>query len=348
VGHSSSSNSSTLVTGGTGFLGRHLVERLLAAGRSVTVLGRTPTPDLERRGVRFISASLADPAHHAAIAAACAGIETVFHVAAKVGVWGHYDDFFRTNVLGTRALLDGARTHGVRQFVYTSSPSVVYNGRALANADESLPLTTACPSPYPLTKAIAEREVLAANSATLRTVALRPHLIWGVGDPHLVPRVLARARAGRLRIVGDGLNQVDMVHVENATDAHLLAEQALATCNLLGYKMDPAGRAYFITNGEPVRLWDWINALLTALGEPPVTRRLSLRTASTLGAVCESLWRTLPLRGEPPMTRFIAAELAKDHWFDLSAARRDLGYSPRITMAAGTAALVASLHTAKP
>jgi nucleoside-diphosphate-sugar epimerase len=159
---------------------------------------------------------------------------------------------------------------------------------------------------------------------------------------------MARARAGRLRIVGDGLNQVDMVHVENATDAHLLAEQALATCNLLGYKTDPAGRAYFITNGEPVRLWDWINALLTALGEPPVTRRVSLRTASALGAVCESLWHALPLRGEPPMTRFIAAELAKDHWFNLSAARRDLGYSPRITMAAGTAALVASLHTAKP
>lgn len=344
MGHSSSTNSSTLVTGGTGFLGRHLVERLLAAGRSVTVLGRTPAPDLEQRGVRFISASLADPAHHAAIAAACAGIETVFHVAAKVGVWGHYDDFFRTNVLGTRALLDGARTHGVRQFVYTSSPSVVYNGRALANADESLPLTTACPSPYPLTKAIAEREVLAANSATLRTVALRPHLIWGVGDPHLVPRVLARARAGRLRIVGDGQNQVDMVHVENATDAHLLAETALTRCHPIGDTYRVAGRAYFITNGEPVRLWDWINALLTALGEPPVTRRLSLRTASTLGAVCESLWRALPLRGEPPMTRFIAAELAKDHWFDLSAARRDLGYSPRVTMAAGTAALVASLR----
>ena len=363
VGHSTTSTTSALVTGGTGFLGRHLVERLLAAGRPVTVLGRTPAPDLEKRGVRFISASLADPAHHAAIAAACTGIETVFHVAAKVGVWGPYDDFFRTNVLGTRALLDGARAHGVRQFVYTSSPSVVYNGRALANADESLPLTTACSSPYPLTKAIAEREVLASNSATLRTVALRPHLIWGVGDPHLVPRVLARARAGRLRIVGDGLNQVDMVHVENATDAHLLAETTLTQCHpigdtfsratqnqchLLGDTFRVAGRAYFITNGEPVRLWDWINALLTALGEPPVTRRLSLRTASTLGAVCESLWRALPLRGEPPMTRFTAAELAKDHWFDLSAARRDLGYSPRITMAAGTAALVASLRAATP
>lgn len=329
--------SPVLVTGGTGFLGRRLVERLLAAGRPVTVLGRTPAPDLEARGVRFVRASLDDAA---AVRAACAGIGTVFHVAAKVGVWGRPDDFFRSNVLGTRALLDGCRAHGVARFVHTSTPSVVYNGRALAGVDEALPLTTACPSPYPLTKAIAEREVLGANSPALRTVALRPHLIWGVGDPHLVPRVLARARAGRLRLVGDGRNRVDMVHVENAVDAHLLAERALAG--------PAAGRAYFITNGEPVVLWDWINDLLAALGEPRITRRLSLGGARAVGVVCEAAWRLLPLRGEPPMTRFVAAELAKDHWFDLTAARRDLGYAPRISMAAGTAELVAQLRRAAP
>ena len=377
-------NSYTLVTGGTGFLGRRLVERLLAQGRRVAVLGRTPAPDLEARGVRFIRASLDDPA---AVTAACENIDTIFHVAAKVGVWGRYDDFFRINVLGTRALLDGARRHSVRNFVHTSTPSVVYNGRDLANADESLPLTTTCPSPYPLTKAIAEREVLAANSEKLRTVALRPHLIWGVGDPHLVPRILERARAGRLRIVGQGTNRVDMVHVENAVDAHLLAEAALKKCHVLrdtsqnsplktssenchvisdtpdtalnppsafrpslftphSSSASAGGRAYFITNGEPVVLWDWINQLLTALGEKPVTRHLSLSAASCIGAVCEKLWRVLPLRGEPPMTRFIAAELAKDHWFDLTAARRDLGYTPRISMAAGTAELVAHLKNA--
>src|SRR5690606_34078805 len=158
-----------------------------------------------------------------AVAAACAGIETVFHIAAKVGVWGRPEDFFRTNVLGTRALLEGCKRHGVQRFIHTSTPSVVYHGGDLRGADESLPLTTDCPSPYPLSKAVAEREVLAANSAGLRTIALRPHLIWGIGDPHLVPRVLARAKAGRLRIVGDGLNRVDMVHVDNAVDAHLLA-----------------------------------------------------------------------------------------------------------------------------
>jgi 2-alkyl-3-oxoalkanoate reductase len=365
IGHSAAEGGgSALVTGGTGFLGRHIVEKLLAAGRPVSVLARTPAPDLEARGVRFIRASLDDAE---AVRAACRGIDTIFHVAAKVGVWGRYDDFFRANVLGTRALLAGAREHGVTCFVHTSTPSVVYNGRALANADESLPLTTSCPSPYPLTKAIAEREVLAANSATLRTVALRPHLIWGVGDPHLVPRILARARSGRLRIIGSGDNRIDMVHVQNAADAHLLAESALKKCHLLGdtssvFRSEapnpkchpkgdtsaPAGRAYFITNGEPVVLWDWVNALLTALGEPPVTRHVSLRTASAIGAVCEAAWRVLPLAGEPPMTRFIAAELAKDHWFSLDAARRDLGYVPRITMAAGTAELVQHLRETPP
>jgi 2-alkyl-3-oxoalkanoate reductase len=344
-------NRHTLVTGGTGFLGRRLVERLLAEGRAVAVLGRTPAPDLEARGVRFVRASLDDAG---AIAAACENVETIFHVAAKVGVWGRYEDFYRINVLGTRALLDGARAHGVENFVHTSTPSVVYNGQALTGADESLPLTTNCPSPYPLTKAVAERDVLAANSPALRTVALRPHLIWGAGDPHLVPRVLARARAGRLRIVGQGTNRVDMVHVENAVDAHLLAEAALkkrllvrdsaAGAKLLSGPGIAAGRAYFITNDEPVVLWDWINKLLTALGEPPVTKRISLRAALAIGMICETLWRSLPLTGEPPMTRFIAAELAKDHWFDLRAARRDLAYTPRVSMAQGTAELVAHLR----
>ncbi len=338
---------STLVTGGTGFLGRRLVERLLAEGRHVTVLGRTPSAELEARGVRFIRASLDEPD---AVRAACSGIETVFHVAAKVGVWGRYDDFFRTNVAGTRALLDGCRAHGVSRLIYTSTPSVVYNGRDLAGADESLSLTTDCPSPYPLTKAIAEREVLAANSPKFRTVALRPHLIWGVGDPHLVPRVLARARAGRLRIIGEGKNRVDMVHVENAVDAHLLAESALKAFHVLRETppgTDPAGRAFFITNGEPVVLWEWINQLLRALGEPPVTKKISLGAATAAGAVCEAMWSVLPLRAEPPLTRFVAAELAKDHWFDISAARRDLGYAPRISMALGTAELVAHLKELK-
>ena len=169
-------------------------------------------------------------------------------------------------------------------------------------------------------------------------------MIWGVGDPHLVPRILARARAGKLRIVGAGRNLVDMVHVENATDAQVLAERALGAP---GTAPGPAaGKAYFITNGEPVNLWDWVNDLLRALGEPPVTKCVSLGAARAAGAVCEALWRVLPLKGEPP-TRFVAAELAKDHWFSIEAARRDLGYSPRVSMKAGTAELVTALRSGR-
>lgn len=372
---------SALVTGGTGFLGRHLVDRLLADGRMVTVLARRPAPDLSARGAQVIAADLAD---EDAVRSACRGIGTVFHVGARVGVWGSYRDFFRVNVLGTRAVLAGCRTHGVRRLVYTSTPSVVYNGRDLAGADESLPLTTHCPAAYPLTKALAEHDVLAANSPDLQTIALRPHLVWGADDPQLVPRVIAQARAGRLRIIGSGRNRVDMVHVCNAVDAHLLAELALgksqspnpksqesqsgglchltddiiqeppiaaAQCNLIRDKTNPsppaAGRAYFITNGEPVVFWDWINDLLRALGIPPVTKRLPSGAAVVIGGICEALWRLFPLAGEPPMTRFVARELATDHWFDITAARRDLGYVPRVTMAEGTAELIASLrHTA--
>lgn len=335
----------TLVTGGTGFLGRRLVERLLAEGRSVRVLARRRVPELEAQGVEFVAAAMEDAN---AVRAACAGAETVYHVAAKVGVWGRYRDFFSANVLGTRALLEGCSTHGVRRLIYTSTPSVVYNGQDLAGADESLPLTTQCPSAYASTKAIAEREVLAANSAELATVALRPHLIWGEGDPHLVPRILERAQAGKLRIVGSGRNRVDMVHVENAVDAHQLAEKALLTRHAIhdvsAKHQSAAGRAYFITNGEPVVLWDWINELLRGVGLPPVTEMVGLGTATTIGALCEAAWKILPLQGEPPMTRFVAAELAKDHWFDISAARRDLGYEPRKSMAAGTAELIAALR----
>jgi nucleoside-diphosphate-sugar epimerase len=349
-----------LITGGTGFLGRHLAESLLAQGRSVTVLARRPAPDLNARGVRVITADLADDE---AVHLACLGMETVFHVAAKVGVWGPYREFHRANVLGTRAVLAACRANGVRRLIFTSTPSVVYNGRDLAGVDESLPLTGRCPAAYPLTKAIAEREVLDANSRGLQTIALRPHLIWGVDDPHLVPRIIAQARSGHLRIIGPGRNRVDMVHIHNAVDAHLLAERALEKCQGPSTKFQDsetggrshlidvkaalpaaAGKAYFITNGDPVVLWDWINDLLRALEISPVTKHLPLGAATLMGGVAEALWRILPLPGEPPLTRFVAKELATDHWFDISAARRDLGYVPRISMAEGTAELVAGLR----
>ena len=323
----SHSNSIVLVTGGTGFLGRALVKRLLLEGRSVRILARKPSKDFQSKGVEFIQGSLTDTS---IINKACENCDTVFHVAAKVGVFGKYTEFYQTNVLGTNTVIEACKSAGVKRLVYTSTPSVVYNGQNITNADESLPLTSACPSPYPLTKAIAEKTVLAANSPSLGTVALRPHLIWGVGDTQLIPRVMARADSGRLKIIGSGKNIVDMVHVENVVDAHLLAESSSRAL----------GKAYFITNDEPIILWDWINELLRRLGKNQITQKIPLPLGLTLGSIAEVVWTLFSEKGEPPITRFIAAELAKDHWFNITAAKTDLNYVPKVSMKAGTDALV--------
>jgi nucleoside-diphosphate-sugar epimerase len=239
------------------------------------------------------------------------------------------------NVWGTRHVIAACHEAGVSRLVYTSSPSVVYTGGHLAGVNESAPLCTKAPCAYPTSKAAAECLVGNVHSAELATVSLRPHLVWGPGDKNVVPRVLTLARKGRLKIIGSGQNKVDVTHITNVVDAHLLAEQALARPNSTA-----GGKAYFITNGEPLVLWDWINQLLRGLGEPEITKHVSLGAAYAAGGVLEALWRVLPLRDEPPMTRFVAKEMATDHWFDISAARRDLGYAPRVTMADGTAELI--------
>jgi nucleoside-diphosphate-sugar epimerase len=335
-------NHPVFVTGASGFIGGKLVERLLADGRRVRALSRRPLPHLAALGAEVIVGDLDD---REALRRGCLSADTVFHVAGRVGVWGPRREFFHVNVGGTRNVITAARQAGVRRLVYTSSPSVVYNGGDLAGVNESAPLCLQAPCGYPTSKAAAEREVLAANSHDFATVALRPHLVWGPGDKNVVPRVLALAKAGKLKIIGSGRNKVDVTHIANVIDAHLLAEGALvaATEGSRPAQSGAAGRAYFITNGEPVVLWDWVNQLLRGLGLPEVTRRVPLPVAYAAGGVMEALWRVLPLKGEPPMTRFVAKEMATDHWFDLAAARRDLGYHPLVTMEQGTAELIEHL-----
>jgi 2-alkyl-3-oxoalkanoate reductase len=324
-----------LVTGGGGFLGREVVNQLLACGERVRSFGRAPQPALAARGVEVCAGDLADAE---AVARAVAGCDAVIHTAAKAGVWGAWKEYFEPNVLGTQNVLAAMRRHGVSRLIYTSTPSVVFNGEGHAGVDESQPYGHDFPCAYPHTKALAEQAALAAHDGqNLRVVALRPHLIWGAGDPHLVPRILARA--GKLRIVGDGTNRVDLTHVRHAAQAHLLALDALAAP---GHPV--GGRAYFISDGAPVALWEWINTLLCQLGHPPITHRISLGAAHTTGALLETLWRALPfLPGEPPMTRFVAAELAKDHWYSIAAARRDLSFTPATNLSAEMDELVRSL-----
>lgn len=338
-------NFPVFVTGASGFIGGKLAERLLADGRKVRVLSRRPLPQLEARGAEVIPGDLHD--RHA-LERGCRSADTVFHVAGRVGVWGPPEDFFRVNVEGTRNLLAACRDAKVPRLVYTSSPSVVYNGGDLRNVDESAPLCTAAPCAYPTSKAAAEREVLSAHGKDLATIALRPHLVWGPGDKNVVPRIIALARTGKLKIVGPGRNKVDITHIANVVDAHLLAEGALCAAQISNLKsqMPPAGgRAYFITNGEPVVLWDWINEVLRGVGVPEIRSHVPLPVAYAAGALLEIAWRLARKSGEPPMTRFVAKELATEHWFNISAARRDLGYHPLVTVAQGTKELIEHYKT---
>lgn len=329
-----------LVTGAGGFLGSYIVERLIDRGDRVRAFSRGEYPFLTQLGVECVRGDVRDAA---AVADACRGIETVFHTAALPGIWGRWSEYYKTNTLGTQNVVAGCLRHGVPRLVFTSSPSVTFNGESQEGVNESAPYPSFWLANYPRSKALAESSVLDANGRNgLFTCALRPHLVWGPRDPHLVPRVLDRARRGRLCRIGDGANLIDTVYVENAAEAHLQAADRL-------FEGSPvAGSAYFISQGEPVNCWDWINQLLAIAGLPPVKKTISLASAKRVGALCEFAYWALGFRKDPPMTRFLACQLAKPHWFDISRARRDFGYSPRISMEEGMGRLSAAWRNGSP
>ncbi|MGC6506339.1 MAG: NAD-dependent epimerase/dehydratase family protein [Coraliomargaritaceae bacterium] len=311
-----------LVTGGGGFLGRAIVERLLSRGYSVRSIGRSVRPELSELGVESLACDLEDAE---AIRAACAGMDAVFHVAAKAGIWGSWQSYYQPNYIGTRNVINASLAEGVPRLVHTSTPSVVFNRTEIRGGDESLPYGSGALSHYARSKALAEAAVLGADCTQLRTIALRPHLIFGPGDPHLLPKVIGRAKSGRLRIIGDGGNRVDVTYIGDAAEAHLNALDALEST-------DANGRAYFISQGEPVLLWPWLNGILEELGHPPLVQKVPLGTALCVGAVCECLWKLFGSKNDPPMTRFVAEQMAKDHYFTISAAKKELGYCPVTSM----------------
>lgn len=324
-----------LITGANGFLGRYIVHQLAARGERVRVMCRKKDADFDSLGLETV---LADIREREKIIAACEGMDAVIHVAAIAKMWGPWSEFYEINTLGTQHVLDGCRMRGVGRLVFTSSPSVTFAGEPQENTDESVPYPTRWLAHYPHSKALAEQLVLAANGIDgLLTCALRPHLIWGPGDNHLLPRLLERARSGRLRRVGDGQNLIDTVYVENAAEAHLSALDRLVPGSPV------AGSAYFITQGEPVLLWDWVNQLLALAKIPPVEKSISLNAAYRIGWIMEKLWAILGRQSDPPMTRFIALQLGLPHYFDLTKARRELGYSPTVSTAEGLQRLAADL-----
>jgi nucleoside-diphosphate-sugar epimerase len=315
-----------LVTGAGGFLGQYLVEQLVARGDKVRTMARGHYPQLEQLGVEIVRADLRD---RPATVAACAGVEVVFHVAGVAGIWGPWEHYYGINYLGTQNIIQGCREHRVPRLIYTSSPSVTFDGSSQEGVDESAPYPKQWLCHYPHTKALGEQAVLGANSNELLTCTLRPHLIWGPRDQHLIPRLIARARAGSLRRVGDGKNRVDMVYVENAAAAHLQAADALR------HGSPVAGSAYFISQGEVVNCWEWIDEILALAGLPPVKRAISLPVAWRVGATLEAAYRLLGRSSEPRMTRFLAAQLGTSHYFNISRARRDFGYEPQVSTAEG-------------
>ena len=324
-----------LVTGGGGFLGQALCRGLRERGFEVVSFNRSRYPALDVIGVTQVQGDLAQ---RDAVLAAAQGCDAVFHNAAKAGAWGSYESYHLANVVGTDNVIAACRAHGIGKLVYTSTPSVTHRAThpVEGGTADTVPYGEHLKAPYAATKLIAERAVLAANDSALATVALRPRLIWGVGDNQLLPRLVERARAGRLRFVGDGENRIDTTYVDNAAQAHFDAFSQLAPGAAC------AGRAYFISNGEPRTVREIVNGLLQAAGAPVVTKTIPFAVAYAAGVVCEGLWHALPLKGEPPMTRFLAEQLSTTHWYDMEPARRDFGYVPRVSIHDGLTRLKAA------
>jgi nucleoside-diphosphate-sugar epimerase len=315
--------SRVLVTGYGGFLGAAICHQLIRNGYTVRGLARNKYPSLANAGVECIQGSVTDPK---TLRDALTKVDAVIHTAALAGVWGKTSDYHSINVEATDRLISESLAEGIRAVVYTSSPSVTFDGTPQSGIDEQVPYPTKWLCDYPRTKAIAEQRVLAANDASkFFTCALRPHLIWGVGDPHLIPRVIDRCRQRRLRRVGTGLNLIDTVHVDHAAQAHVLALQ-----RMLSGDRQAAGRAYFITDDQPVPCWEWISTILDCAGLKPPSGSISLAAAYRIGGVLETLYRWTRSAQEPPMTRFVALQLGVDHYFDISAAKQLLGYAPTL------------------
>jgi 2-alkyl-3-oxoalkanoate reductase len=328
-----------LVTGGGGFLGQAIVRQLLGRGAQVRSFSRQAHRVLDELGVDQHQGDLADAP---ALTRAVAGCDVVFHVAAKPGIWGPYRDYYQTNVLGTEHVVSACRHHRVPRLIFTSSPSVIFNGHDLNGVNESVPYPSRFEAPYPETKAKAEQCVRNANDDRLATLALRPHLIWGPGDHHVLPRLAARARAGRLRRIGRQRKMIDTTYIDNAAEAHLLAAEQLRPGSAI------AGKVYFISQGEPREIWEMVNSLLTAAGVAAVRRSVPQPAALALAFFLELIHHLTGNAKEPRLTRFVVREMCAAHWFDITAARRDLGYVPKISITEGLRRLTAFYASGYP
>ncbi len=325
-----------LVTGGGGFVGKAIVKRLLELGIETRVVGRHRYPEVEEAGAECFIGDISQPQ---IMMEAAEGMDIVFHAAALAGIWGPWQDYYVTNVVGTEKVIEGCRAGKVAMLVYTSTPSVVFNGKDIQGGDERLDYAEKSLCHYATSKTIAEKMILNANSSDMKTCALRPHLIWGPGDPHLLPRLLASGKKKQLKRVGNGANLVDISYIDNVAHAHILAAK-----NLCG-TASACGKAYFISQGTPVNLWNWINELFEKMAVPTIQSSLSETIAYRLGGILELLYGACRAKKEPRMTRFLAEQLAKSHYFSIANAEKDLGYKPIVSTEEGLRRTVQWLKT---
>lgn len=325
-----------LVTGGSGFIGGAICRALLARGDEVTAYQRGSADRLQTLGAKVVRGCLTD---EDTLADAMRGMDAVIHTAAKAGLSLHYDDFYQANVVGTKNVLAGCRENAVHKLIFTSSPSVTHAHGDIEGGDETLPYPETYHSPYPATKALAEQMVMAANGDGPATVSLRPHLVWGPGDNHLLPKLVNRARGGKLKLPGPA-KLIDTTYIENAVQAHLRALDCLES-----RPGTVGGKTYFISNDEPRSQGEIIGGLLNAAGMDIDIQAISPRVAITVGRLAEAAWRLFRLRSDPPLTRWSAEHLSTAHWYDISAAKRDLGYKPEVSIDEGLKRLADSTQT---
>ncbi|MBO3096404.1 NAD-dependent epimerase/dehydratase family protein [Cellulomonas dongxiuzhuiae] len=328
-----------LVTGASGLLGRTTAAHVRDAGHDVRTFQRRPSGV---DGVHDVLGSVTDPDD---VDRAVRGVDALVHLAAKVSLTGDAADFRRVNVDGTRTLLDAAARHGVTDVVHVSSPSVAHTGTAIVGQDASPADPRHAHGAYARTKAEAERLALGADGR-LRVVAVRPHLVWGPGDEQLVARIVERARAGRLPLLGHGAALIDTTYLDNAASALVAALHRLADDDGV-----VRGQAYVVTNGEPRTVAEMLAGICAAAGVPAPTRRVPGAVARAAGGAVEAAWARLPLRsadGEPPMTRFLAEQLSTAHWFDQRRTRADLRWRPEVSVDEGLLRLAQAAGVARP
>ena len=315
-----------LITGGGGFVGKALLELLRKKNVECAVLGRNSYPELQSLKIKCFRGDICDKEF---TLSTIKDFDVVFHVAALAGIWGKKDHFYNINVVGTENIIEACLQNGIPAMVYTSTPSVVFSGNDILGSDESLPYSEHFLCEYARTKVIAEKTALSVDQTLLKTCAIRPHLIWGPGDPHLIPRLIDRGKKRSLKIVGDGENMVDITYIENVAIAHFLAAKDLLTTG------NSSAKPYFIGQERPVKLWEWINELFRALDISPVEKKISLSAAYNAGRILETVHKLIIPNKEPVMTRFLAEQLAKSHYFSHQAAYQDFGYTPLISIEEG-------------